>query len=176
MAGPGASILLPDSLSEVRATEVRAEILRTAEKVEGNDFWIDGRPFIVWFGEEYPGELDELCEVGLPDVLGWKPNATLGFAAMCNGQEDHRILAELCVLFGRKLDGIIDLGGRIAVGPSFDGLSATQPVRIETPDNLQGVLFATSYLTAMGVYATCHFADTTLMESWLKDSRFRMVK
>ncbi len=176
MGGPVAVILLRDALSEVNTAEVRAEILAAAERIEGDDFWIDRRPFYVCFGEEYPGDLEDSFDDGLPDVLGWKPKGLLAFGTVCKQQKDQRILAELCVMFGRKLDGIIALAGPLPLGPSLDGPTSTPPVRVENPNNLRGVLFATSSLTANGVYRTSHYADTTLMESWIKDSRFHLVK
>lgn len=176
MAGPAASVLLREALHGAQVTDVRTQIADLADEVKGDDFWLDGRPFFVMFKEDYPGALDDLAKEGLPMVLGWTPIGVLGFAAMCNDDLDHRLLAALCLRFAKNLDGLIDFGGTVAAGPNVSASSAAPPARIERPQGLLGVLFATTYMTHEGLYATCHYADVVFMESWLDDPRFRMVK
>jgi hypothetical protein len=113
MAGPTAAILVPERLADDVLDDIRAELDLVAERREGNDFWIELRPFIVSFGEEYEGELAELADHGLSSVLGWTPIDILAFAAGCNDSVDHALLGQLCVRFSRKLGRVIDFGGEV---------------------------------------------------------------
>ncbi len=176
MAGPTAAILVPERLTDDVLDDIRAELDRVAERREGNNFWIELRPFIVSFGEEYEGELAELANDGLPSVLGWTPADTFFFAAMRNDSVDHALLGQLCVRFARKLGGVIDFGGKVWPEPSLDGTAHVEAVRVERPSGLDGVLFAASYFSESGRYGTCHYGDSTLLEAWLKQPNFRMVK
>lgn len=127
MAGPAASVLLPAALDSEGERRVRTEIERVAERLEGNDFWVDGRPFFLSFGEDYDGEFDDLGEECLADVLGWRPHGAVGFAAMCNSDIDHRLLAQLCIRFAQLLGGVIDFGGELPVGPTLSGATMQIP-------------------------------------------------
>ncbi len=62
MAGPGASILLREPLADRQLSSIRATIAEAATEVEGNEFRIAGRPFIVWFGDDIDHKiLGQLC-------------------------------------------------------------------------------------------------------------------
>lgn len=95
---------------------------------------------------------------------------------MCNGDRDHELLAELCIRFAEQLDGLIDFGGQLRIGPDLGGTSASLPRRIDAPEGLPGVLYAAAYQTARGPYATSHYSDAAFLRAFLHDSRFRMVK
>ena len=176
MPGPAAGVLLAELLSDDRRLQVRQEIDRVASRVRGDDFWIYGRQFFVMFGEEYPGELDQLAREGLSTILGWTPKAVVGFAAMLNSDEDHRDLARLCIRVVKTLGGVIDLNGPITAGPSLSSTAPTAPLRLEPLGEGCGVLLVTSYLITEGRYGTAHYCDVDFLERWLNDPAFRMVK
>lgn len=176
MAGPTASLLLPALSSEERRTRIRREVERNANLLDGDDFWVEGRPFILSFGEEYEGELNDIIEAGLPSVLGWRPQDLLRLAAMCNDPVDHRILAQLLLRLAQILGGVIDFGGSVLPEPSLDGPTPSLPARVEAPAGLAGVVFATSYAIEAGRYGTCQYGDPAFLEAWLQHSTFRMVK
>ena len=176
MAGPCASLLLPHPLSDAQIADIRDAIDRLADPVEGDDFWIEKRPFFISWGADCTGALDEIRDSGLPSLLGWSPRAAILFGAMCNGDIDHRILALLCYRFGCMLDGIVDFGGTLVPFLELDETAASEPVRMERPLEVAGVLFARSYQYGDGQYATCHYGDMPFLEAWLKHPDFRMVK
>ena len=176
MAGPTAAILVREQLTKQRIDAVRAVAMSGADAIEGDDFWLKGRPFILSVGPQHSSELEVELEGGLALVLGWQPQDIISVAAMCNGDEDHRVLADVCVRLCECVDGIVSFGGRIAVGPVHDPSNGLDPLRIENPNGMPGVLYATAYETAAGSYATAHFADATFVRAWLMNADFRMVK
>jgi Family of unknown function (DUF6368) len=176
MAGPTASVLLQARLEADGQARCRAHIAGVASKMQGDDFWIGGRPFILRFGEEYAGEFDELAASGLPDVLGWAPVDAIGFAAMCNGEDDHRSLAELCLRFARQWDGLVDFCGTIVAPDAPSSTTGRPPARRDNVQDLAGVLLTTWYETANGMFASSQYGDAALLSSWLEHERFRMVK
>ncbi|WP_437943138.1 DUF6368 family protein [Sorangium sp. So ce281] len=167
MAGPVASVLLPSRMNVERVAALRRGISRIADEVHGDDFWVDQRPFILTVGPEYPEANSEILEAGLPEVLGWSPEDVVSFAAMCNDDQDHRLLARLCIDLAEAEGGVIDFGGQLAIGPQLDDLQDDKPVRVENPGGVTGVLFAT---------ARSHYGDAELARSWLRHASFRMVK
>lgn len=158
MAGPAASVILKDRLSVLQKQDIRQAISERASMVDGHDFWVDERLFIINIGPEYDGELDDYNENGVPDMIGWVPFDVVGFAAMSNRKIDHQLLAELCLYFARRLDGLIDFGGEL-------------PCRTQ-----QGQLFSVSYESANHEVCTYHIGDVKFLEHWLKQPEFRMVK
>lgn len=175
MAGPTATILCSQD-SEAVFDVVHPALEEMATRHDKNDFWFEERPFIVTYGEEYRGALAEVVESGLPEVLGWTPQGCLTFAAMCNREMDHRILAELCVRFGRQLKGVVGLGAELFDGPILDRGSLSPAVRVENPNGAPGFICATSYLATDGSYATTHYASAEYLEVWQKHPRLRMTK
>src|SRR5262245_5469088 len=177
MAGPGASVILREQLDSLRVEQVLDLLDHLRARRTGTDFAIDGRPFMFWFGEGNQGELQELERRGLPEILGWRPADSVGFAAMCNGQLDHHILAEICVGGGERLGGIIDFGGTIGLVPVFPKEAPHPPMKIVNPGGVPGLLYATSCEIEPGRrYGTCHYGDVTLLRCYLQLPSFRMVK
>lgn len=167
MAGPVASVLLRSKPTPEQIAELRRAIAQTADTVNGDDFWVDRRPFVLSTGPEYPEEISEICDAGLPLVLGWRPEDLVRFVAMSNSEEDHCLLAALCIQLAEREEGIIDFGGYLPVGPNLDGATPQNAVRVENPAGLKGVLFATSL---------SHYGDVSFARSWLRHPQFRMVK
>jgi hypothetical protein len=167
MAGPVASVLLRLTLTQERMVGLRRGIAQSADTMNGHDFWVNRRPFILSMGPEYPEEISEISDAGLSLVLGWRPEDLVRFAAMCNGDEDHRLLAALCIQLAEQEEGIIDFGGYLPVGPNLDDATPENAVRVENPAGLRGVLLATSL---------SHYGDVSFTRSWLQHPRFHMVK
>jgi hypothetical protein len=176
MGGPGASIILREKLDSLRVERVLEVLGHLGARRTGTEFTIDERPFVVWFGEEYLGELREREEGGLPELLGWRPADSVGFAAMCNEQVDHQLVAEICAEVAERLGGIIDFGGPIGLGPVFPKEAPHRPMKIVNPGGVPGLLYATCYEIHPGRYGTCHFGDAALLRSYLQLPSFRMVK
>lgn len=119
MAGPCCTIFVPREISPSDELRIRAVIDCVASKVEGNDFWISGKPFFVHF--EVPDE--DQRELVLD---GWSPKGVVSYCAMCNDQCDHVLLAMLCYRTAELLEGLIGLDNisMITKDPSvltFDG-------------------------------------------------------
>jgi len=163
-------------MTDERLALLRNEVARIATEVRGDDFWINGRPFILQVGPENAEQLPEIAESGLSGILGWSPQEIVTFAAMCNGDQDHHILAQLCIAVAERDGGVIDFGGCLAIGPTFDGSVRSGALRVENPEGTKGVLFATAYETGAGSFATTHCGDVALVRSWLQHPDFRMLK
>ena len=122
MSGPTASVDLPCLLTDADLAVVSAMIDSISGHRDGNDFWAAttvpiggrvaadaGRPFVVIaerVGEEEKEEPDnEVARASdvVEAAFGFRPVQSLGFVAMCNDDEDHRVLGELCPLDARSL-------------------------------------------------------------------------
>jgi hypothetical protein len=176
MAGPTAAVLSRDPLDSARIAQIHEILDGLRAERSGSDFWIDGRPFFIWFGEEYEGEMQEIVHSGLPKVLGWIPRDCVGFAAMCNDRIDHELLGRLCITVAQKIGGIVDLSGTIPTWPDLPAGEQPSAMKVVNPNGLRGTLFVASYLIESGWYGTKHYTDASLLESWLTSANFRMVK
>jgi hypothetical protein len=176
VAGPTASVLFV--VGETEAAELVRRARSACGRTSGDDgqFWVEGRPFVVTIGPEYPEMLTEVVQSGLPRVLGWTPSGVVTVAAMCNGPEDHRLLAQLCLALCQETGGVVDFGGTLPFGPDVEGSAAAYPSSTANPAGLQGVLFSTSYETMAGSFATTHYGDADLLRAWLAHPTFHMVK
>lgn len=189
MGGPAASILLRTLPTADDRSRLLADLADLATTLRGDDFWLgDEHPFFFTlgdgrdpdepddaYGEEFPSELESLDQSGLPALLGWRPQGILMFCAMCNRDGDHQGLAELCIRYAEQLDGIIDYGGCLAIGPSAIGPSPSPPRRIDALEGLPGAFYTATYRAVSG-YATCHYSDAAFLRAFLHHRRFRMVK
>lgn len=186
MGGPGASILLRSAPSADDRSRFEADLAEIASSIEGSYFWLgDDHPFLFTLDdgrdpyaiepEEFSRELESIAKSGLPTLLGWRPQGILMFAAMCNRDRDHELLAELCIRYAEQLDGLVDYHGALALGPDLSGPSPAPPRRIDAPSGLPGVLYAATYRAVEG-YGTCHYSDAAFLRAFLHDPRFRMIK
>ncbi|NHZ33669.1 hypothetical protein F0185_08710 [Massilia sp. CCM 8692] len=114
----------------------------------------EGRPFILFSESIDAGTADAIAA-----LTGWYPAQGIGFAAMCNGDEDHRILAELALWLAGRLSGYVDMGG--------------EP---DLPAGLPGNAHALPYDTASGWEAHATLLDPTALAAWMRCQAFRMVK
>jgi hypothetical protein len=176
MAGPTASVLFDRTESEAVPLVRRARLACGSDGGDNQEFWLDGRPFVATNGFVDPRMLAELVKSGLPSLLGWTPKGVVVVAAMCNGAEDHRLLAQLCLAICEETGGIVGFGGALPFGADLDGRGPARSSRVENPAGLQGVLFSTSYETAGGSFATTHYAGAKLLRAWLEHPTFHMIK
>ena len=164
MAGPTCSILHSVSLA---VTGLVNELIGlVAVHRDGDSFDVkdtrpisgsyrgEGRPFLLFkelIDEEESGEIER--------VLEWTSVNQIGFAAMCNRAEDHRILAEMALWLAERLSGYVDLGGELPFPPM-----------------LPGKIFSVSYVTASGLQGQYMIIDVTALRAWMSCPEFRMVK
>jgi hypothetical protein len=173
MAGPVAAVLFGSSLGPARVERVRRLVRERAAVVEGDDCWIDQRPFIVSMGEEYPGAMQEVMDTGLPSLLGWHEVDTIRLAAMCNDPIDHQLLAELCLLIARTGDTVVDFHGELIGGAA---LSDQNCVVITPPTPLPGKLYQLQQPRDDGSFIVTQAGDAAFLAGWLRSPQFRMIK
>lgn len=173
MGGPAAAILLRSRLDPGLIGRVHGVIAQSATRVSGEDFYIGDAPFVVGFGPEYPEELEDVENEGVPAAFGWTPRDVVVFAAMCGRPSDHRALAELCIRAAVALDGIVDLGGGLLDLP---GLYATPGLHTEHVEGLDGALFVASRVDTFGRRLVTHYSDAGFLRAWMEHPKFRMVK
>src|SRR5262245_44836068 len=161
MAGPTCSIVLERELAEEQLQQLERMIASVSGLVKGEDFWVQNT---IPIGGSYRGQgLPFLLEIVPSDritaleywtALEVEPRGQVTFAAMCNGAVDHRVLAELAVWAARKLNGWIDLHGRIDWSMQWNG---------ELPGRLR-----------VGTYDACagprdlFLIDADLLAAWLR--------
>jgi Family of unknown function (DUF6368) len=178
MAGSVASVLIPERAgldeAQVRAW-LNAYLDSRKARRAGNDFWLDERPFIVAITSR-ESEAAQEADAELAPELGWSPWLEIELAAMCNDPLDQRLLGEVCLYVARALDGIIDFGGAILPEPDLSGPTALPAVSVPLFFDGRGTLYAASYKIDEGRYGTCHYGDAALLQAWLKQPKFRMVK
>ena len=176
VAGPTAGLLLPDLLTPQRIEGVSSQVRSLASSVEGDDFWIRGRPFLLSFGPDYPEEFEELAATGLPAVIGWTPRDAVNLSAMGHRDEDHRLLGELCVTFASQLGGLVHFGGDLEGLPTLPVDCPSTALRVESLGGLAGSLFAAPFEYRPGQYGTLHLGDAEFLRAWLRHPRFHLVK
>ncbi len=176
MAGPTASVLFAGTENDAQELVYRARAACGDNAGTNEEFWLEGRPFLSAMGTEYPERLPELVESGLPRLLEWMPEQAVTFAALCNGAEDHRLLARLCLALCEETGGVVDFGGSLPFGPVLGRSARSDAIRVANPKGLDGVLFATTYETVTGPLGTTHYGDASLLRAWLEHPDFRMIK
>ncbi|MCP4178778.1 MAG: hypothetical protein GY756_13520 [bacterium] len=160
MAGPVASIITGNIISEDQIQEIKKYINENASLIKTEGFWIRERPFIINFGLEFKEELQEHIENGISDIIGWEPKDKIIISAMANQEIDHKILAELCTNISQKLNGLIDFTGELNIGD----------------ERIQGTLFKVPYKNINGEISYNHIGDIEFLIHWMKNNNFRMIK
>ncbi len=84
----------------------------------------------------------------------------VAFAAMCKDREDHKILADLCLLVAIEFSGLVDFGGQLT------GVGSSAP----------GNLWAIPYETHWGGFAIINIGDVEFLRWWSTQTNFRMIK
>jgi hypothetical protein len=153
MAGPIVGILLKEELSEHAKEKILAFIQSVSNKVQGNDFWVNGSPLGYNLGPDYPEEIDEYSYI--EKLIGWAPKDIIGLYAMCNGNRDHIALGEVALGISRIVDGKV----------AFNHLIAGY-----TTDN--AILNNSGVVTYDGE----SILNPEVLELWLRHKDFQMVK
>jgi hypothetical protein len=124
MAGPTVAILVSSELTEHQRRSIHSYVRSLANKVEGKDFWVEGRPFILVIGPEVEGELTEYEDIILLGVP--LPRDIVGICAMCNSSHDHEILGAITEAI------CLIVGGHIAFGSPLQHYTSA-PEMLEHP-------------------------------------------
>ncbi len=194
MAGPVASVLLPQSLAQDRIEEIRHWLSTQMEPVSGEltsgavpswDFWIclpEARsavnppdfpsPIAVSienFDDIRPGEgvafWSELEFEDLVSELGWEPKAEITVSSMCNRDRDHHVLAWLTIELAERLGGVIDTGGELNL-----------PADLREAALASRALIALPYASSSGHQCSSDIVTSAFLHEWRKQREFRMVK
>jgi hypothetical protein len=164
MAGPSCTVLHSKTIAAKSSVDELIRLIgcyRDAESFGVTDTRAVGgsyegieRPFILYSEQRDSGE------IGVIEAsLGQELSGEVGLAAMCNGDEDHQILAEIAIWLSERLAGYIDLEGTK-----------------KFPENLPGRICLIPYETASGHQAEYAVIDSTALRAWLSCTEFRMVK
>lgn len=119
MAGPVACVFVPsfdaglippDVLETLRAIGGNVKKLHPSEydlivtdtRAISGDYRGEGRPFLF---QAQQLNLEEAEQSSVRIELGFEPVGEFAILAMCNGQEDHRILAEMALHFAKLVVG-----------------------------------------------------------------------
>lgn len=153
MSGPTVAILVPAKLTEFQSRLVQDCVVSMADRVEGENLSISGRPFILELG---PETADELLEFeGLSAIGALVPRDIIGIYAMCNNDEDRKILGSLAASIARAVEGSIAFGSALYRYTSDEHLLG-HPGHIEI--NGESIM------------------SIELFQKWLEHNDFRMVK
>lgn len=148
MAGPCLSVFTPQRPSPDDEAEIRVLVAAMASKVDGDDFWIAGRPFFVKFRD--PEAEDQALDLG-----GWSPEGEVSACAMCNDPVDHILLGTVCCRAAEILGGLIALGDLSIV---------TRDPSVLTFD---GRFVVEGY---------GYFATPAFLANWMASPEFRLMK
>jgi hypothetical protein len=199
MAGPSASVLLREQLTYSQEVGLREYINAVSEhdldkspslddfsvgdtRSVGGGYSGGGRPFSLSTGLQPDWELEQLLQVHAE--FGFLPVDELLVIAFCNGDQDHRILGELCVWLVERMGGIINFGGAlwppVPASAGIDFLHAdwrqVEPYFQEMVMGMPGRVSGLGYETQSGRQWVIHVADAVFARAWLDHPRFRMVK
>jgi hypothetical protein len=185
MAGPVASLLLQEPLSEAQFTELDCWLrglseLPLIQEVDSGEkyileFCVDKLPPFTRSHEE-PSPLFTLTirtpevgrefhcecrdEISLLETFKYKPKEHVDISAGSNALKEHKILAQLLIELATKFKaGIINLGGEINDLTDLPGKVVEIPFSIEDEN---------SY--------SIQIVDVEFLKNWLKHPNFRMVK
>jgi hypothetical protein len=197
MAGPVASVLMPSLDGGLIPRDVLVILSAISGKVKntgpsefdlqvtdtravGGNYRGDGRPFRF---QAERADLEEPEQSRIRIEFGVEPIWEFVISAMCNGEDDHRILAEIALHFARACGGVVDFGGalippRCRTNPSvWEGAWTTiQPDFDVWIKSFSGKIVGLPYETARGTWWTTHVCDSTFLHAWLQSPDFHMIK
>ena len=111
-------------------------------------------------------------------VFGFRPTACLGVGANCNGDEDHRILAELLTHLSETFGGVIGLGGRLYGRVPADvaaGFIGDSDARWRQQEQYVAAVIASLPGVCVDIGGE-YCCDATFLRAWVDHPFFRMVK
>ena len=199
MAGPVASVLIAEPLSEPDRAAVRSVVDAVSDheldqppalgafwacdtRPVGGGYAGEGRPFAVEAGLQPDWEPAQLAAVAAE--FGFEPRDELTAIAFCNGSEDHRVLGELCAHLAERFGGVVSFGGALWPDlPPDAGIDLwdtdwrqIEPHFRRTVAGLPGRVVGLRYEPRPGREWAVHVADAAFLRAWLTHPRFRMVK
>jgi Family of unknown function (DUF6368) len=197
--GPGASVILPETLSAEQLIELETLLTLISNHVETSTIYY--RQFFVadtapiggdfigtrcTFGVAIinSGEPDYELDFETPAIekyFGFTPRQYLQFDAMCKSNDDHRILGLLILYFAEKYGGIINFfGALIPQSVKIDfGTTQWSEIAIQVDrswNELPGKIYAIEYEVTSERNWACHVADAEFLHAWLKHPEFHMIK
>jgi hypothetical protein len=164
MAGPACSVLHPNLVNPESVLREFVELIGCAPG--STDFNVhdthgiggiyrgEDRPFVLYSERRDPAEDEQIVQ-----KTGWVPAPEFGLAAMCNQDDDHRILAEMALWLARRLSGHINVGGTL-----------------DLPAHLAPHAFSVTYETGSAWESQYMVLDPLALAGWLEFPHFRMVK
>lgn len=186
MAGPAASILSPKRLTacdlQILLDSLPGELLKRDSTGEE---WVFSS-LADWAVERtredvssFDVQLDDLQREGqlgkgirsdeefraIEEALGWTPVSEVILAAFRNRDSDHHALAWLAVEVAERVDGVIDLGGRLPIPAPLLASELADGRIVEVPYEIDG-----------GALGKGQIATPEFIRGWRLQKRFRMVK
>jgi Family of unknown function (DUF6368) len=186
MAGPAASVLSPKRLTasdlQILLASFPGELMKHNSKgdewvfttlPDGNtqrqledtssfDVQLDDLGKAGEFGRGFRSEVDFLA---VEEALGWTPVSEVTSAAFRNRDSDHQALAWLSAEIAERVEGVIDVVGRLPIPAPLLATELTDPRIVEVPYEIEG--------SAIGVV---QIATPAFLRGWRLHERFRMVK
>ena len=133
--------------------ELVAFVESIADRTQGQDFWIEGCPFV--YSTEWAWEGHKESYKDLRDEAGWSPQSILNLGAMCNDGEDHKALGQICFALASHFNGLIEFGARLS-----------------EYTNDESILSCPAHFQIQG----SSVLGPSLMNRWLQHADFAMVK
>ena len=197
MAGPVARVLMPS----LDAGLIHSDVLEILSAISGDvkntgpseyDLQVtdtsavggryrgEGRPFLF---QAQRADLEEPKRFRIRIEFRVEPIWEFVISAMCNGEEDHRILAEMALHFASACGGVVDFCGALIppqwrANPTvWEGSWTTiQPDFDVWIKSFPGKIVGLPYETARGTWWTTHVCDSTFFHAWLQSPDFHMIK
>jgi hypothetical protein len=125
MGGPGASVLLRDTLTKQQEDELEIWLRSITNHLEKGkwayEFWLNedvfpgtvSRCLFYLSVEETNERWDEDEKRQVKELLGYLPEQSIGVSSGCNQDEDHTTLGQFVLHLARVYEGLIDMGGAI---------------------------------------------------------------
>jgi hypothetical protein len=125
MGGPGASVLLRETLTKQQEDELEIWLRSITNHLEKGkwayEFWLneDAFPGIVsrclfyLSIEDTQKQWDEDEKRQIKELLRYLPTQSIGVSSGCNQGEDHTTLGQFVLHLAKHYDGLIDMGGAI---------------------------------------------------------------
>jgi hypothetical protein len=199
MSGPVATVLIRGPLSGPD----RADLQGLIDAVSDHDldkppalnaFWVcdtrliggrytgAGRPFAVETGSQPDWEPGQLA--GMAEAFGFAPRDELAVVAFCGGDEDHRILGELCLRLAERFSGVVSFDGALwppvppeaGIDPDQADWLQVEPHFRRMIAGMPGRVVSLRYAPQPGREWVVHVGDVGFLRAWMEHPRFRMVK
>jgi hypothetical protein len=125
MGGPGASVLLRETMTKQQEDELEVWLRSITKHLEKGEwaykFWLNedafpgtvSRCLFYLSVEDTKKHWDEDEKKQVKELLGYLPEQSIGVSSGCNQNEDHTTLGQFVLHLARVHDGLIDMGGAI---------------------------------------------------------------